>query len=263
MGALTLTEGFTGTGKNLFIVRALLLNPYWDIYSTFELFGQLKSRYHVLTPRNLLSVPEKSFIVNDEGWDFWDNRESSRAINKLGSYVKNELRKANVQIYIAQPDTQELDIRFRRKSAWDHHVYCRRVPNGKIRWEEWDFEFIITSKHKSGQLTQRKEYISYENAKKYFHLWNTFERRKVVDFSRLEQTILSENNEDDAYWERVNEIIEQIRPHIVGRATLKAIDTVFNEYGITSRYLHDVWNIMNKKVKIPYFEKIRKSREGV
>lgn len=261
MGALTLVEGFVGTGKNLFCVRSVLLNPLWEIYSTFELLGQLAKRYHILKVSDLLEIPENSFILDDEGWNFFESRESQRASNKMGSYVKNQLRKTNVQIFIAQPDSLEIDVRFRRLSAWDHYVYCRRVPNGSPFWKFWDFEFLITSKYKNGVLGRRREYLRYEDAKKYFHLWRTLDKTIPLNQSRLEADLLV--NDTELYWERVAEIIDLIKPAITKRATLRVVETTFRDHKISSKYLYDVYNVLNGKVKIQSYLKIRKSKGRV
>ncbi len=175
----TIVLGNLGSGKT-FIMMFLTYFGGKEIWSNFKIDSD---KYNKLEVIDLFNLPDNINLLMDEGYTWLESRASGSALNIYLSSILYHTRKTFTDIYISTPDISNIDKRFRKLA--NYIIFCKHRDNFEID----DFHFIFYDK-------DNKSYGSntflYSDAKKYFKLYNTFEkvnlhRKKGLQFKLMKQ----------------------------------------------------------------------------
>lgn len=133
----------------------------------------------------MLNLPENINLLLDEGYTWLESRTSAKYINLFMSYIVFQLRKTDRNIFVTAQEISSIDIRYRKQ--WDYCVKCKRLYDSNKPFNEWDFIYKIFDKRKNSCCNWR---LKFDDAKKYFNLYNTNEIVPVSAKSRIEYELL-------------------------------------------------------------------------
>ena len=210
---LTLICGWRGSGKTLFALVINLLFSNRIIYSNFKINH---TNYRPLKLLDLIRLPKHIELILDEGYAIIDSRISMSYINVYSGYLAFQLRKTDRNIYITVQQLSSIDKRYRNE--WDYFVECSRLYNGNVSWKKWDFNYIISDKRAE---TITNWIITYENATKFFGLYDTNEIIQPRNKSRIEYEFLKDEPEE--LWRVGLTITERIVRSIKSKKITKEI----------------------------------------
>ena len=176
MANLISVLGNLGSGKTLYLVviGVKLKRP---IYSNFKLN---LSNYRPLGLHDLIDLETNVNVFIDEAYTWIDSRVSGSSVNRYCSYVILQSRKTFTDVFLTAQLFSTVDIRFRLQS--NIIVECKAI--GKQRFYKAVvpemFRYVITNRENNG--VDVKE-LTFENAVKYFKLYDTLE---IIDSGEKE-----------------------------------------------------------------------------
>lgn len=170
---LILVIGARGSGKTLF-TTFIACKSKREIYANYRIF--LKN-YKPLEIIDLLELPNDIDVIIDEGYTWLESRVSGSHLNRYLSYIVFQIRKRLIDVYVTAQMFSSIDVRFREQA--DIIVKCERVGDDFV----YDILWVDT-------FQTRKFMLSYEDAKKYFDKYDTFEIIEPYTKDILERKIL-------------------------------------------------------------------------
>lgn len=197
---LVIVIGNLGSGKTL-IVLILSLCYNRDIWSNFEI---KIPNYKELDIPDLFNLPNNIVVIMDEGYAWIESRVSSSALNEYVSSIIFHTRKTFTDIYLTTPMLSTIDKRFRHQA--NYIIECEHRSN----FESDDFKYTFNDIDNN---SYSKYTLSYNNAKKYFKLYDTYEKVDSHRKKGLEFNILKHYPKRLKI--RVKEIIEIVQKHII------------------------------------------------
>jgi hypothetical protein len=245
---LTIILGNKGGGKGLWMVLTALQTKK-QIWSNFKLKDRLEKRYHELRVIDLMDedLPNDAMIFIDELYNWIDSRTSGSAFNLYSSHIAYELRHTKRQILGTTLKLHSIEMRWREE--WDYIVKAQRVPHlatqykipeGSPEWEFWGFRWEIYNKR---QDTFTAYEMSYDNARKYFTLYDTTQIIPPYNKAELEFRILEKNPE--LLTERVKKVAPIVRDYIkenFERITHATTHIALQELGYVQGYHSYIYN---------------------
>lgn len=199
---LVIIIGNLGSGKTL-IMLILSLTHNKEIWSNFIIYTP---KYKKLDIPDLFELKDNIVILMDEGYSWIESRVSSTSINEYISSIIFHTRKTFTDIYLTTPMLSSIDKRFRHQANFI--IECSHRNNFLTD----DFHFII---HDIDNHSFGKWNLSYENAKPYFKMYNTYEKVESHRKRGLEFNILKKYPERLTI--RVKEIAKILRLRINGK----------------------------------------------
>ena len=176
---LVIILGNLGSGKT-YIMTLLTYSDKRDIWSNYKINSK---RYKPLEVVDLLDLPDNIILLMDEAYAWIESRVSSSTLNEYLSSILFHTRKTNTDIYLTTPMFSTIDKRFRNQANFI--IFCEHRENFEI--DDFHFTFYNVHNKSYGSST-----ISYNNAKKYFKLYDTYEkveshRKKGLEFNILKK----------------------------------------------------------------------------
>lgn len=172
------------------------LNSGREIYSNYEVFDQ---RYHELTPEILIDPQiHGAAILLDEAYAWLESRTSGKDINRYMSYILFQGRKSDNDFYMTEQLLSTIDLRYR--DMIDYEIRCKAVPNYR---HPQAFQYRIID------VLERVEYklvLPIEEARRYFPLYNTYQRVSPIDAELMVKVSKSKTS----IIETVDEIVDDI-----------------------------------------------------
>ncbi len=196
--------GNLGSGKTL-IMLILSLTYSKEIWSNFKINIP---NYRKLEVPDLFSLKDNIVVLMDEAYAWIESRISNTPLNEYNSSILFHSRKTFTDIYLTTPMLSAIDKRFRHQA--NYLIECLHRPNQ----ESDDFHFIFNNLDNNSYGYQT---LTYENAKKYFKLYNTYEKVESSRKLGLEFKILKQY--PNRLKERVLELTEIVRENIDGQIT--------------------------------------------
>lgn len=233
--------GHRGSGKNLFLTIMVLLSPLISFSNC-----KIKSgKYRPLTILGLYDLPEYCNIILDEAYAWIDARSSQKTINKHLSYLNFQLRKTKRDIFLTAQDQMSIDVRFRR--IWDYLVICERVDNGNPDNELWDFQYTLFIQS-TGFISSPKV-LPYNDAKRYFEYFDTYEMVDIPERSKIEYELLK--SEPIQYLTRASKMAVELKKSLfLNSYTIDDISLGLLALGYDEIWTKIVHKIINKKITI-------------
>ena len=175
---LTIILGNLGSGKT-YIMTLLTYSDKRELWSNYKINSE---RYKQLDIIDLFDLPDNIILLMDEGYAWLESRASGDALNEYLSNILYHSRKTFSDIYITTPDFSTIDKRFRK--LVNYIIFCKHRDN--FLSDDFQFLFYDKENHSFGSHT-----ILYSNAKKYFNLYNTYEKIESHRKRKLEFKLLS------------------------------------------------------------------------
>ena len=218
---LAVAVGNLGSGKTIIAMFFSLANKK-EIWSNFEIKDK---RYRKLDIPDLFELKDNITVIMDEGYAWIESRVSSSSLNEYISSIIFHTRKTFTDIYLTTPMLSTIDKRFRKQANFI--IYCLHRRNFK----KDDFRYIIYDK--DNKSIKRKR-IKYNNAKKYFKLYNTYEkieshRKKGLEFKILQYY-------PNRLKKRVIEITELVSELLNGKITHDIVKSIMFDIEIDLNY---------------------------
>ena len=168
---------------------------YRDKFTKLEL-----KNYIPLEINDLIKMKfDKGNIFIDEAYTWLESRTSSSTLNRYLSYIIFQSRKRTIDIYTTSQMFSSVDIRFREQS--NIIIKCKRIKKG--------FHYWI---YQVGKHNIKTFILPYENAKKYFDIYDTYEIIEPNQKQELEFKLIEKNPKH--LFERVKKISEIIRDKV-------------------------------------------------
>lgn len=189
---LILIIGARGSGKTLF-ASYIASKSKRDIYANYRLN---LPKFKPLEVIDLLDLPNDVDVIIDEGYTWLESRISGSHLNRYLSYIVFQIRKRLIDVYVTAQMFSSIDVRFREQS--DVIVKCERYGEAfhySIYWLDSD--------------VQRRFELSYEDAKKYFEVYDTYEIIEPYTKELLEKKIL--DNVPENRYKRIEKIGKGIK----------------------------------------------------
>lgn len=236
---LTTVLGNVGSGKNVFVVWSLMKFPDKMKYTNFELTLP-NSKQVTITDLFEIETDKEIFVVFDEGYGDFDNRDSMSYESRFNTYLLNQRRKKKMSI-VGISQLNILDVRWREQSRITVFALDRKLPiDGKEVKD--DFKYIITD-----GINKVRFNLPYEEGKKTFKFYNTDKTVKPRDFDLLKERIILKN--PTKLKERVYLIIKKLEekftlPEKISHSYLKA---KFLDLEINPSFEPYVYAILNSR----------------
>ena len=160
---LAIAIGNLGSGKT-FIITLLTYSDKRDIWSNYKVN---RKGYKSLEVVDLLDLPDNIILLMDEAYAWIESRVSSSTLNEYLSSILFHTRKTNTDMYLTTPMFSTIDKRFRHQANFI--IFCEHRENFEI--DDFHFTFYNVNNNTYGSCT-----LLYEHAKKYFHLYDTYEK---------------------------------------------------------------------------------------
>lgn len=176
---LTIILGNLGSGKT-FIMTLLTYSDIRKIWSNYKINRKNTKFMEVV---DLLDLPDNIVILMDEAYAWIESRVSSSTLNEYLSSILFHTRKTNTDIYLTTPMFSTIDKRFRHQANFI--ILCEHREN--FEFDDFHFTIYNVNNNSYGNFS-----ITYERAKKYFKLYNTYEkveshRKKGLQFNILKK----------------------------------------------------------------------------
>lgn len=196
---LTVVLGPKGSGKTFFITL-IALESKRDVYANYKI--ELEN-YKPLEVIDFIDLPNDVDVMIDEAYTWIESRISGFFLNRFLSYILWQSRKRTVDIYLTAQRFRSLDLRFREET--DVLVKCK--PRTNLEKDDFEFEILWVVEDKTTKLK-----MSYEDAKPYFDLYNTFEIVEPYALEQMKFKILE--SDPKKRWDNACEIGKKIKGSI-------------------------------------------------
>lgn len=200
----TIIIGNLGSGKT-YIMTLLTYSDGRELWSNYKINSE---RYKQLDIIDLFDLPDNIILLMDEGYAWLESRASGSELNVYLSSILYHSRKTFTDIYITTPDFSTIDKRFRK--LVNYIVFCKHRDN--FLSDDFQFLFYDKENHSFGSHT-----LLYSNAKKYFGLYDTYEKIESHRKRKLEFKILSKY--PLRLKEYVLELVELVKDKLNGKIT--------------------------------------------
>jgi len=197
---LVLIIGENGSGKTFFMVIMALSVVDKNILANFKI---KHPHFRFLEFDDFLNIKDNTDVFIDEAYTWLENRRSNKASNVYISEMKEQKRKTRSTWYVSEQRPNLLDKRFEQFS--NVIVECKtRYPIGNSKD---DFIYKISFDNLKYPIYKR---FPYEQAKQYFHYFDTEEKVPPENKQLLEYNIIK-NNPDKLFSKVINlaKIIEK------------------------------------------------------
>jgi len=176
---LVIILGNLGSGKT-FIMTLLTYSDKREIWSNYKVNSE---KYRKLDVVDLLDLPDNIILLMDEAYAWIESRVSSSTLNEYLSSILFHTRKTNTDIYLTTPMLSTIDKRFRHQANFI--ILCEHRENFEV--DDFHFTFFNVNNNTYGSST-----ILYSEAKRYFNLYDTYEkieshRKKGLQFNILKK----------------------------------------------------------------------------
>lgn len=200
----TILVGNLGSGKT-FIMTLLTYSDGRELWSNYKINNE---RYKQLDIIDLFDLPDNIILLLDEGYAWLESRASGNELNIYLSSILYHSRKTFTDIYITTPDFSTIDKRFRK--LVNYIIFCKHRDN--FLSDDFHFLFYDVESHSFGTHT-----LLYSDAKKYFSLYDTYEkieshRKRKLEFKLLAKYPLRLK-------EYVLDLVEIVKDKINGKIT--------------------------------------------
>lgn len=223
--------GQVGMGKTL-LLAILGSKSKREIYSNFRLSLPL---YKPLQIIDLLELKDNINVFIDEAYTWLESRTSSSTLNRYLSYIIFQSRKRTIDIYTTSQMFSSVDIRFREQS--NIIIKCKRTKKG--------FHYWI---YQVGNHNIRTFILPYENAKKYFNIYDTYEIIEPNQKQELEFKLIEKNPKH--LLEKVKEVSEIIRNRVDNlKITHDSIKAYLLMNGFNTSYEKYVYLYLKEELK--------------
>lgn len=218
-------------GKTLIMTVFAKISEYFDerkIHSNYEI---KLPNYIPLDLKKLFNNQINDAIIYlDEAYTYLESRVSTSDMNKAMSYILFQSGKRNLDMILSAQDFSTIDVRFRKQT--DYQIKCKRVRNSEFNGFEYKI-FINSMNPKT--LEREFRYIkslklSFNEAKKYFPLYNTFEVITPYQQQKISLEILKNTNPKD-YDKEIIKVASMIKPNL-SRITHDSVSKALRHYGI-------------------------------
>jgi len=201
---LVIVIGNLGSGKTLIMLLLILLENR-EIWSNFKINIP---NYRELGIPDLFELKDNIVILMDEGYSWIESRVSSSSLNEYISSIIFHTRKSFTDIYLTTPMLSTIDKRFRKQANFI--IECQHRNN--FNSDNFNYVFHDVNNNTYGKFT-----LPYNKAKKYFKLYNTYEKVESHRKKGLQFKILK--NYPKRLRLRVIEIVDIIKPLLNGKIT--------------------------------------------
>ena len=221
--------GNYGSGKTLFLTY-LTFKTKRNVFSNFKLNTK---NYNHLDVLDLLNLPNHIDVFLDEAYTWLESRLSGKAINRYLSYILLQSRKRTIDIYCTAQLFSTIDVRFRHKS--DIIIECHKFKDG--------FHYKIFNKN-----TFKSKYfiLPFDNAKKYYSYYDTYEIVEPFEKARLEFSLLQ--SDTSKLFKRAKEIAKVIKPKL-SRITHDSVKLALMDNGFVKDFEPFVYSILKEGVQ--------------
>lgn len=213
---LTAIVGDLGAGKTIFLTNQAIEDDR-PVYSNYEI---KIDRYHELTPEMLVDIEGPALVTIDDAYDWLESRLSGRDINRYLSYVYFQSRKRKLDFQISIQLLSTIDLRYR-----DMITYLILAENV----EDEGFQYTII-KNMMRKQKAKILFLSYENAKELFPLYNSWEYMPTIDAELMSKVIEATNPE-----ELNREVANMAREIIIKNPNKKITKGFVKDYLIQNR----------------------------
>lgn len=200
----TIIVGNLGSGKT-FIMTLLTYSDGRELWSNYKINSE---RYRQLDIIDLFDLPDNIILLMDEGYAWLESRASGNELNIYLSSVLYHSRKTFTDIYITTPDFSTIDKRFRK--LVNYIIFCKHRDN--FLSDDFKFLFYDKENHSFGSHT-----LLYSNAKKYFRIYDTYEKIESHRKRKLEFKLLAKY--PVRLREYVLELVDLVKDKINGKIT--------------------------------------------
>ena len=180
---LVLIIGENGSGKTFIMVLFALSVLHKNILANFEI---KHPHYKRLYLHDFLNIKDDTDVFIDEAYTWLEKRRALRLMNVYISHIKEQKRKTNSVWYVSEQREKLIDFRFEEFA--NVIIQCKtRYPIGhstddfhyKIWFEDLDYPVY--------------KMISYEDASKYFTMFDTNEIIEPDNKQKLEFVMIKDN----------------------------------------------------------------------
>jgi GR25 family glycosyltransferase involved in LPS biosynthesis len=255
VGQLWVILGRKGMGKTIFLTRDAV-NSNREVWANYKINIDT---FNPLSIADLLNLPINTGIYIDEAYTWLESRISGSVLNRYISYIIFQLRKTYCDMFLTAQKFSTLDLRVRLEA--DKIVKCKRKDNGvrptdKLKdgknelgievpyYYFWDYQYSILD---TETWKTRTYVMSYENASKYFDLYDTREIIEPAYKEQMELELLKDNPSKllDKCVDVADEIINDIN-----EITRDTVRIALMKNGFSPAYEQFVYNILKEKVVV-------------
>lgn len=201
---LVIIIGNLGSGKTLIMLLLAILDKR-EVWSNFKINIP---NYRKLDIPDLFTLKDNILILMDEGYSWIESRVSNTSLNEYISSIIFHTRKTFTDIYLTTPMLSAIDKRFRHQA--NYIIKCNHRSN--FQYDDFSYSF-----HNIDNGTYGIWNLPYSKAKKYFKLYNTYEKVESHRKKYLEFNIMK--NYPERLKPIVLEITEMVRDNINGKIT--------------------------------------------
>lgn len=229
--------GLVGSGKTLFLVIMAYILNFFDNRKILSNFFLKTDNYEYLNLDDFIENERDNIIVFlDEAYTYLESRISMSNLNKAMSYMIFQSRKRDLDIYLTAQMFSSIDVRFREQT--DVLVKCKRIINEEFNGFKYIIINIANNKYKTLLLPMNQ-------AKTYFHLYNTYEIIPPYQKEKLVLEILKNIN-PDKYFKKIEEIGNILKPKFK-KITHESVKTLLLKNKYYTSIEKDVYNYLKSK----------------
>jgi len=221
---LVIVLGPKGSGKTFFTTTRAL-NSKREVYANYYIDIE---NYNHLEVMDLVDISNNVDIFIDEAYVWLESRISGFFLNRFLSYMLWQSRKRDIDMYLTAQKFRALDVRFREEC--DVIVKCK--PRTNLELDPFHFSILWLAENKENHFE-----MTYESAKAYFPLYDTYQIIEPYTKEELEFELLKRDPEKR--WEKAMKIGDRIRrdndketlthPILKARLMKNGIDKSFEE----------------------------------
>lgn len=136
--------------------------------------------YKPLEVMDFLELKDNIDVIIDEGYTWLESRTSGFFLNRYLSYIVLQSRKRTIDIIVTAQIYSSVDVRFRNQT--DVLVKCERVG------DDFYYDFMRIDNYSTSKFI-----LPYQEAKKYFNLYDTYQIVEPHTKDALEMKLLESN----------------------------------------------------------------------
>jgi hypothetical protein len=129
-------------------------------------------RAKAVNPEDLVNINEPTLFLLDEAYAWLESRTSQKAVSRYLSYILFQSRKRELDIVLSMQLFSTIDVRFRNMT--DLLILTDKTEKG----------FLYTF-YKPATRIQARFLLPFENAQKYYGLYDTMEKVDPIDESMM------------------------------------------------------------------------------